>query len=77
MIFNLYTVLLLFFGVSIAIAFAALCDKLSDRFDDDSYTLFGLIGFIVIIVITLDAVFGIKLLALCSELWRQFLLRFL
>jgi hypothetical protein len=77
MIFNLHTVLLLFFGVSIAIAFVALCDMLSDRFDNDFYNLFGLTGFIVIIVITLDAVFGIKLSELCLELWRRLSLRFL
>jgi hypothetical protein len=77
MIFNLHTVLLLFFGVSIAIAFVALCDMLPDRSGNDLYNLFGLTGFIVIIVTTLDAVFGIKLSGLCSELWRQFSLRFL
>ena len=74
---DLYPVLLLFFGVSIAIAFIALCDVISDKSNNDFYSLLGLIGFILIITITIDVVFGIKLLELWSELWRQFSLRFL
>jgi hypothetical protein len=73
---DLHPVLLLFFAVSIATVFLALCIRISDRFDNEwryFYNLLGLIGFAVIIAITLDVVFGIKL----SELWRQISLRFL
>ncbi len=73
---DLYPVFLLFVGVSIAVAFIALCDKISRSFDykwSGFYNLLGLIGFVVIIAKTLDVVLGIKL----SELWRQFSLHFL
>ena len=67
---DLYPVLLLFLGVSIAVAFIALCDKISKRFDykwNSFYNFLGLIGFAVIIAITFEVSFGVKL----SYIWRE------